>query len=576
MFDIHSVELCNFKAFRGKHLVAFPKRPGLYQLTGDNEVNPRLGANGVGKSTILDAIYWCLYGKTTRGLKAADIVTWGEKSAWVQVGLSVGPNTFVVERKQNPNSLCIIDEQAHTMDQPTLENNLRLGPEAFLYAVMLPQFGESFFDLTPTGKLTLLSQILDLDYWVGRSKEASDLAAEIASSQTLLGQQLAKHQGIQQTLQRDLVDLRVKADQFEDEKAEGVEKLELDLKTLEGEITRIVRENKDLEAVLQHALKRLQKAAKVGEQHDDYVHRIDDLEFRLEALSGIKATCPACLQAVSATHLLGERKVIEKQLDGVKHLLGALKGREDVPVLERNRDDFQRTLAKAEQKRAGMLERIKDLKARIATERKRANPYSRIAQEKDAALDALQTALSFCETKLATLAEEHAAVSFWVGGFKRVRLFIIEDTLRQLEVEVNNNLTSLGMLDWRVEFDVERENKSGTVTKGFVVLVHSPDHDKPVPLEAWSGGETQRIRLAGDLGMANLIMERAGLTSKIEFYDEPSNHLSDEGLRDLVDTLHDRANELNKRIWLVDHRMMDHPFTDTLTAVKGQGGSHLE
>lgn len=576
MFNIVSVELFNFKTFRGEHSVEFPKRSGLYALTGDNQANPRLGANGTGKSTLLDAIYWCLYGKTTRGLKASDIITWNEKTTWVKVGLKVGPNTFTVERRQNPNSLCIIDEQAHTMDQATLEKALRLGPEAFMYSIMLPQFGESFFDLTPTGKLALLSSILDLDYWVQRSKEAGELATQVMADKQKVEQEVAKSEGRQQAVQHDIIDLRTRADQFEGEKDEGVAKLNVDLMTLEGEVIGIAREIKDLEAVSQQASKRLQKAQKVKEQHADYVHRYVGLEAKLEDLSGIKATCPTCLQPVSVSHLVGERKVIEKQLEGVKHLLASLKGLEDVPVLERNKADFERTLATAERKHGGMLERITGLKARIAIERKRANPYSHIAQEKSEALTTIQALLAKQRRQVTALGEEHASVSFWVGGFKRVRLFIVEETLRQLEVEVNNNLTSLGMLDWRVEFDVERENKSGTVTKGFVVLVHSPDHDKPVPLEAWSGGETQRLRLAGDLGMANLIMERAGLTGKIEFYDEPSNHLSDEGLRDLAETLHDRALELKKRIWLVDHRLMDHPFTGTLLAVKGQNGSHLE
>src|SRR5262249_53537660 len=136
-------------------------------------------------------------------------------------------------------------------------------------------------------------------------------------------------------------------------------------------------------------------------------------------------------------------------------------------------------------------------------------------------------------------------------------LFIIEETLRSLELEVNNSLASLGLVDWQVEFDIERENKSGTITKGFSVFIRCPSHPEPVRWESWSGGETQRLQLAGDFGLANLIMMQAGLTNAIEFYDEPSDHLSDEGLADLSETLHQRATTDNKCIFLVDHRMPD-------------------
>ena len=175
------------------------------------------------------------------------------------------------------------------------------------------------------------------------------------------------------------------------------------------------------------------------------------------------------------------------------------------------------------------------------------------------------------------LTADHEAVSFWVAGFKRVRLLIIEETLRTLEVEVNNSLTNLGLVGWQVEFDVERENKAGGVTKGFVVLVKAPGHTEPVRWEAWSGGEAQRLQLAGDLGLANLIMRQAGLYSTVEFHDEPSKHLSKAGLMDLAETLHQRAIDDGKRIFLVDHNMPEFgEFAGVITVTKGAEGSAIE
>jgi energy-coupling factor transporter ATP-binding protein EcfA2 len=134
----------------------------------------------------------------------------------------------------------------------------------------------------------------------------------------------------------------------------------------------------------------------------------------------------------------------------------------------------------------------------------------------------------------------------------------------------------LGLTDWRVEFDIERENKSGGVTKGFSVLLYPPKRDKPIRFESYSGGETQRLRLAGDLGLANLIMERAGLTSMIEVYDEPASFLSAEGLLDVAETLHQRALTHGKRIFLIDHSTMDFGDAERLLVVKDERGSRLD
>jgi hypothetical protein len=42
-------------------------------------------------------------------------------------------------------------------------SRIREAAEAFTYAVMAPQFGDAFFDLTPAAKLTLFSQIMQLE-----------------------------------------------------------------------------------------------------------------------------------------------------------------------------------------------------------------------------------------------------------------------------------------------------------------------------------------------------------------------------------------------------------------------------
>jgi DNA repair exonuclease SbcCD ATPase subunit len=220
---------------------------------------------------------------------------------------------------------------------------------------------------------------------------------------------------------------------------------------------------------------------------------------------------------------------------------------------------------------------INKLKKRLQEKLNETNPYTERVKERQIKKDNLNNKLLLSKDSLQKLNAEHTATSYWVQGFKRVRLFIIEETLRALELEVNNALASLGLVDWQVEFDVERENKSGGVTKGFVVFIRCPSNPEPVRWESWSGGETQRLQLAGDFGLANLIMLQAGLTNTIEFYDEPSNHLSDEGLVDLAETLHQRASEDGKRIILVDHRMPDFgDFAGVITVTKDEEGSTIE
>src|SRR5882672_4672542 len=137
MFDLNKIILWNFGSYRGQHEFEFPTTPGLYSLTGVNEENPRLGANGTGKSTLLNAIRWCFYGRTSRGLKASDVVAWEETSCRVTTGLTINDQHFAIVRSQSPNGLTI---NGRVVDQDEVQKLLRLTADQFDHSVMLPQF----------------------------------------------------------------------------------------------------------------------------------------------------------------------------------------------------------------------------------------------------------------------------------------------------------------------------------------------------------------------------------------------------------------------------------------------------
>jgi energy-coupling factor transporter ATP-binding protein EcfA2 len=133
----------------------------------------------------------------------------------------------------------------------------------------------------------------------------------------------------------------------------------------------------------------------------------------------------------------------------------------------------------------------------------------------------------------------------------------------------------LGWVGWSVVFAVERETKAGTVARGFNVLVSSPESQEPVPWTSWSGGEMQRLRLAGAMGFGNLVANRRGKSS-LEIWDEPTAHLSAGGIADLLQWFRIRAEAENKTIWLIDHRSLDSgEFAGVFVARKENGSSTI-
>ena len=191
---------------------------------------------------------------------------------------------------------------------------------------------------------------------------------------------------------------------------------------------------------------------------------------------------------------------------------------------------------------------------------------------------------------------------FWKAGFRDLRLWLIDEVLTELGMSINSSIEDLGLEGWYIELAVERESSSsGNIIKGFQVIVHPPNGNSrgfvgnrrsdtlpatkrpaasgsggvAAPWSSYSGGETQRLRIAGNIGLANLIASRAGLAVDFEIWDEPTAHLSEEGIDDMVDLFVHRGR--SKQVWLIDHHTLDNgEFDGQLIVRKLEESSHLQ
>ncbi len=518
MFDVLTVSMNNFRSYTGTHYFNFPTNEGLYSLTGINEAEPRLGANDTGKTTFLEAIFWALYGRTPRGVKAGDVIAWGQKSCEVTVVLWIVDKQVVIRRRQSPNSL-LLDDRTVTQDE--LEEQIRLGPEQFCYSILWPQMGDSFFDLGPTEKLNLFSDIMGLDYWLDRSDIAAAMAKELLADRTAKERQIMQMEATVKAWKESVESYKHSHSVFKDSQKAVIQGLKDKLKEVEA------------------TLDNIQKTALQNTQ------ALISLKKKLEKVASV---CSKCKQPIPD---------------------------EEQVTLQRNERDFTADLSRCERALASAERDYRELEKRITEEKQRESPYASLIKKSELTISDLGRKIDSASAELTQIITDHGSVDFWVAGFKRVRLYVVETALQQLEIEVNNNLVSLGLTDWQITFDIERETKSGGVTKGFTVFIYPPGRTEPVRWEAFGGGATQRLRLAGNLGLANLIMERAGLRSEIEIYDEPSHHMSTQGVDDLLATLQNRAQTEGKKIWIIEHHSLDFAFDGQLVAIKDAKGSRL-
>lgn len=131
-----------------------------------------VGKNGSGKSTILDAICFALFGKPFREINKPQLVnSINGKGCLVEIEFSIGTNKYLVRRGIKPNVFDIIlngnqlNKNADAMDyQKYLENGiLKLNYKSFTQIVIL---GSSsfvpFMQLTAADRRVVVEDILDI------------------------------------------------------------------------------------------------------------------------------------------------------------------------------------------------------------------------------------------------------------------------------------------------------------------------------------------------------------------------------------------------------------------------------
>jgi len=131
-----------------------------------------IGENGSGKSTMLDALCFGLFGKAYRPIKKSQLVnSINTSGAVVEVEFEIGKNKFKVVRSIKPNDFQIIrngeamDQEAHSRDfQKILEDSiLKLNYKSFTQVVIL---GSScfipFMQLSTNHRREIVEDILDI------------------------------------------------------------------------------------------------------------------------------------------------------------------------------------------------------------------------------------------------------------------------------------------------------------------------------------------------------------------------------------------------------------------------------
>lgn len=604
-----------FKCFNQPVSFDFDLEPGLFYLTGENQVEPNLGANGVGKSSLFDAWTYLLFAKTARGLKAGDVYAWKSKLLCkIEGSFYLGEELFVLKRTWNPNTLEMKrgEEDFKEVTQEQVESLVEFTFDSWLAAVLMDQQGDKFMDMSAPDKTAMFSTILGLDYWLECSKRASEQTTFmwdiLRDTESLLSRaegQLEEAQGrsFEEAISEWNEEHQKELDSLKTQMSEARGFAQKHRKALEKYEKQFAELGKEKDEAKEGLKEKKSKLEGVGEKIFKWDLEIQSLQKDVETTENqvvkwdkLQGECPHCNQVIDAKHKKKEVAALQKKLEDLDSAIEAkedcvkkaektrkaIKGevaelRQIIEEIEADQAKIFRSKASLEAEAKSMMKEAVRLRSRYEEVKEAENPYVKAKMDHEKRVKILEDMVAEQKRDVTATKAKHDALKFWVKGFKEVRYLLIKEALLQFEIEVNSSLQSLGLGDWKMSFAMDEENKSGTIKKGFSVSVKSPHNKEKVKWEAWSGGEAQRLRLAASMGLINLILSRRSYDTNIEIWDEPTQHLSEKGVYDLLDTINNRAELLGKQIWIVDHSTLCYAnFKRSFKMIKTVEGSKLE
>lgn len=177
-----------FKELSVQNFFSYGNIPTVFDLTAAN-ATLITGANGSGKSTIIDGICFSLFGKPFKNVTKPTVVnSINLKKCVVTCDFDIGTDSYKVIRGIKPNIFEIhkngemLDQEAATKDSQKIleENILQLNYKTFTQiAIMASANFTPFMQLTAAERRTVVEDLLDIKVFSTMSKLAKDRTANL-------------------------------------------------------------------------------------------------------------------------------------------------------------------------------------------------------------------------------------------------------------------------------------------------------------------------------------------------------------------------------------------------------------
>ena len=538
-----------------------------------------VGQNGAGKSTMLDALSFGLFGKPHRKISKGQLVnTINQKGTLVEVEFSIGTQNYKVVRGIKPNLFEIwvngnmVNQDSHAKEyQSMLEKNiLMLSHKSFHQIVVL---GSSsfvpFMQLAGGSRREVIEDLLDINMF-------SKMNSLLKEKMSILKDQIANN-----SHQINLVDTKINAqkkylrDLSDISFAQKKEKLDT-IKTLQDDIrvlnesnakvtedviasksvtTEIVSYGKQLNelnefaATFKNQQKNVVKQAKFFEEYDRCPTCDQDIDKKLKEYHLSKCKTKAGTIASALEMHTSRKDDIEQIIEG----------------LNRTQDNIRSWQSKVDANTQEIMRINRNIDT-LNNEVSRIDNETGDLSEANTELETLRTDKEELQDNKYKLNEQHS--------YNQVYAELLKDTGIKTKIikqylPVMNQLTNkyLQILDFFVHFDLD---------ESFVETIRSRHRDN-FSYDSFSEGEKQRIDLSLLFTWRQIAKMKNSVATNLLILDETfDSSLDEEGIENLMKIISTLGEDTN--VFVISHKseLEDAHFHRKIEFVKEKNFSKIK
>ncbi len=543
-----------------------------------HNVDPTLivGVNGSGKSSLLDALTFVLYGKPFRNINKPQLLnTITKRELLVEITFTIGKNDYLIRRGMKPNVFevycndVLLNQAADVRDyQETLEKQiLKSNYKTFCQVDILGSASfVPFMQLPAAQRRAVIEDLLDLQVFTTMNTLLKEQIADNTSSITRNEYEKKMNNEMIQVIKNHLEQTRTKSDRYIREKQTAIDDLNNKLESTK----RTMAEIKDRVDEIQSTMCDEKKLKKKSEQFKELETQLSTKKALLQ--QEIKFfeqhdSCPTCKQEISSDLRCDSIGNTNSKLEELDQTLVDLQIR-----LNKHEEKVNEFFAKENEKQRLLTEYRSHHQVTLHTE-EQIDSLQRDINTAKKEIESISTSqVADLEQKRQTLIEEYnelqdnkktlsvASSLLKDGGIKTK---IINQYVPIINKLINKYLSAM---DFFVDFQLNSQ---------FEETIKSRHRDE-FSYASFSEGEKQKIDLALLFTWRAVAKLRNSMSTNLLILDEVLDGSLDTNALDMLMTILDSVSE-NTSLFVISHREnMSEKFPNVIKFVKHKNFSHIE